>query len=128
MYKAVMSLWILAMGISSYSQESLYTGRNSLSGKVIDVKTNSPLAGATVYINDLKSGVASGTDGAYSINNIPAGKHLVEVSFVGYGTHSEYIDIDGAVVKDFSLSPEIVERNEVVVTGVSGATQARRTP
>jgi iron complex outermembrane receptor protein len=32
------------------------------------------------------------------------------------------------VVKDFSLSPEIVERNEVVVTGVSGATQARRTP
>ena len=75
---------MLAISIHSYSQEVLHKGKYSLSGKVIDVKTNNPLAGATVYINDLKTGVASSADGTFIFNNIPPGKHLVEVSFVGY--------------------------------------------
>ena len=125
----MISLLMLVLGIHSFSQDGVHkNSRNSLTGKVIDIKTNNPLAGATVYLNDLKIGVATNADGSFAINNIPNGKHLVEVSFVGYGTYSEYIELSGNVEKDFSLSPEIVERNEVVVTGVSGATQARRTP
>ena len=104
------------------------TTRNSLSGKVTDSKSNIPLSGATVFLNDLKAGVATATDGTFLLNNIPVGKHLVEISFVGYGTQSEFIEVNGNVQKDFSLSPEIVERNEVVVTGVSGATQSKHTP
>jgi iron complex outermembrane receptor protein len=102
--------------------------KNTLSGKVVDFKNNSPLEGATVYLNDLKIGVATASDGSFTLNNIPAGKHMAEISFVGYGTYSEYLVINGDVKRDFFLSPEIVERNEVVVTGVSGATQSRRTP
>ena len=103
-------------------------GRNALAGKVLDKKNNVPLAGATVYVNDLKIGVATDADGRYTLNNIPPGKHLVEISFIGYGTQSEFVEINGDVKKDFGLSPEIVEKNEVVVTGVSGATQSKRTP
>jgi len=103
-------------------------GRNALAGKVLDKKNNVPLAGATVYLNDLKIGVATDADGTYTLNNIPAGKHLVEISFIGYGTQSEFVEINGDIKKDFGLSPEIVEKNEVVVTGVSGATQSKRTP
>ena len=133
MHKSVISFLVLiyfsnilfAQTDNSISGKS---AKNSLSGKVTDAKNNAPLPGATVYLNDLKMGVATGSDGKYTLNNIPAGKHLAEVSFVGYGTHSEYVDVKGEVEKDFSLSAEIVERNEVVVTGVSGATQARRTP
>lgn len=101
--------------------------RNSFSGKVTDAATNLPLPGATVYFSDLKTGAATLTDGSFSFMGIPAGKHLVEVSFVGYAGVSQYIEIRGDVKQSFSLTAEVVERNEVVVTGISAATQSRRT-
>ncbi|HEX6181080.1 MAG TPA: TonB-dependent receptor [Chitinophagaceae bacterium] len=101
--------------------------RNSFSGKITDTINNVPLAGATVYITDLKMGAATSDDGSFSFTNIPAGRHLVEVSFIGYGGVSEYLDIRGEVKRDFMLSPEVAERHEVVVTGLSAATQSRRT-
>jgi len=102
--------------------------RNSLSGKVTDATTGQPLAGATIYFTDLKTGAATSSDGSFSFSGIPTGRHLVEVSFVGYAGTSEYVEIRGEVRKDFSLSTEVVERSEVVITGISSATQARRTP
>ncbi|HYC28087.1 MAG TPA: TonB-dependent receptor, partial [Chitinophagaceae bacterium] len=102
--------------------------RNNLSGKVTDAVTGQPLAGATIYFTDLKIGAATLNDGSFSFSGIPTGKHLVEVSFVGYASSSEYIEIRGDVKKDFSLTAEVVERSEVVVTGISSATQSRRTP
>ncbi len=102
--------------------------RNSFSGKVTDAATGQPLAGATIYFTDLKIGGATLANGSFSFSNIPTGKHLVEVSFVGYASTSGYIEIRGDVQKDFSLTAEVVERSEVVVTGISSATQSRRTP
>jgi iron complex outermembrane recepter protein len=101
--------------------------RNSFSGKVTDAATGLPLSGATIYFTDLKTGAATLGDGGFSFAGIPAGKHLVEVSFVGYAGVSEYIEIRGDVRRDFSLKAEVVERSEVVVTGISAATQSRRT-
>lgn len=101
--------------------------RNSFSGKVTDAATNLPLPGATVYFSDLKTGAATFSDGSFSFLGIPAGKHLVEVSFIGYSGVSQYIEIRGDVKQNFSLAAEVVERNEVVVTGISAATQSRRT-
>ena len=106
---------------------SLRAPRNSFSGKVTDASTNLPLPGATVYFSDLKTGAATLSDGSFSFPGIPAGKHLVEVSFIGYAGVSQYIEIRGDVKQNFSLAAEVVERNEVVVTGISAATQSRRT-
>jgi iron complex outermembrane receptor protein len=64
----------------------------------------------------------------FVISNIAPGRHLVEISFVGYSTFTGYVDIQTDSKKDFSLSESIMENSEVVVTGVSTATQLRRTP
>lgn len=102
--------------------------RNSVSGKVTDAISGQPLAGASISISDLRTGVVTDENGAFSFRNVAAGRHLFEVSYVGYASFSEYIFISPGIVKDFLLSPSVVENDEVVVTGISAATQARRNP
>lgn len=97
-------------------------------GRVLDAKSGQPLIGATVFLSDLKSGAITDANGYFKINGIPSGLHLVEVSYVGYATYTEQIEMIKDLQRDFSLASTILENNEVVVTGVSTATQIRRTP
>jgi len=102
--------------------------RTNFSGRVTLTSSDVPLVGASIYISDIKAGVATNNEGRFSMKNIPPGRHLVEISFVGYSTLSEYVEIRGDMQKEFMLSPEVAERNAVVITGVSSAIQAKRMP
>ncbi|HET6995337.1 MAG TPA: TonB-dependent receptor plug domain-containing protein, partial [Chitinophagaceae bacterium] len=100
----------------------------TLSGKVADAQTKQPLAGASVYVYEAKVGAAANNEGSYRIQNLPDGKFTVEVTYLGYSPVTEIIDIHGELQKDFLLSPAVVENQGVTVTGVSGATQVKKTP
>jgi len=103
--------------------------RSSLSGTVTDKKTNQPLAGATVFISDLKLGVIADSTGNYIFKNIPSGSFLIEIKFEGYKSITRNIIIKGATVhENFVLEESAAEINEVVVTGTSKATQIKRNP
>ena len=102
--------------------------RSTLTGKIIDSATGQPLAAATVYFPDLKTGAASNNNGVYTINNISHGTYLIEISHLGYLSVIENIQIDGNVQKDFTLYPTFIENVGVTVTGVSRATSLKRTP
>ena len=60
--------------------------------------------------------------------NIPIGKHLVEISHIGYTSVIESIDMNADFNKDFALTESVIENNAVVVTGVTGATQLKKVP
>ena len=100
----------------------------SLTGTITDAKTAQPLQGASVYFHDLKLGTVSNSHGVYSIQHIPNGKYLVEISFLGYASVVETIDITGDVQKDYGLTHSYIENEAVTVTGVSAATSVKRTP
>src|SRR5258705_1716255 len=100
----------------------------SLSGKITDIKTGETLAGASVYFPDLGTGGISDDKGAYRIQNIPQGKYLLEISYLGYSSITETIALNGDVQKDFSLTPSYIENQAITVMGVSSATSVRRTP
>ena len=101
---------------------------NTFSGRVTDLKTGKPIPAASVYITDIRSGSSTDDDGNFQIKNIPHGKHLVEISHIGYNSVVENIDFNADVKKDFALTESIVENNAVIVTGVTGATQQRKVP
>lgn len=107
---------------------SLKTLNNTFTGQVTDAKTGKPVSAATVYITDIRSGSSTDDEGRFIIKNIPQGKHLVEVSHIGYTSIAENIDFSADVKKDFALTESIIENNAVIVTGVSGATQQRKVP
>ena len=93
--------------------------QNSLSGRIIDGLDKSPLPGASVFITDLKKGTVADALGSYSLTDLPKGKFLVEIKFIGYATQVHSIQMDGAMSINFSLGPVATELNEVVVTGTS---------
>ncbi len=102
--------------------------KTSLSGKITDKQTGEPLPGVTLYIPDLKTGAVTKVDGTYKIENLPQKKVLLQISFVGYKTIIETIDLSVTTTKDFALEVSVREINEVVVTGTSKATEIRKSP
>lgn len=107
---------------------SFLHAQNSLSGKVTDEKDGSPLIGATVSIPEIKSGTISDVYGNFQLNNVPGGDFLVEVRYLGYASLTRRVSIKNIVTANFQLATSVVEQNEVIVTGVSTATEIKRTP
>jgi len=107
---------------------SLNISYSSFTGKITNAKTGAPIEGASVYITDTRSGTSSDAMGNFTITNIPQGKHLVEISHIGYTSIVESIDFTNDITKDFALNESIIENNAVIVTGVSGATQLKKVP
>ncbi len=100
----------------------------AFTGKITDAKTGEPLGGASILFPDLKLGTYADNSGKFRFAEIPAGHHFVEVSHVGYTSITGHIDIDKNTEKDFALQPSVLENQGVTVTGVSNATNTRKTP
>ena len=100
----------------------------SLSGKITDQKTGETLPGVSVYLPDLKTGAVTNQDGYYSIENLPDNRVLIQVSFIGYQTIVAYVDLSKQRIKDFTIQLSVKEMHDLVVTGMSKATERNRTP
>ena len=129
---------LLLLGIDQclVAQSGAYSARSkkivpvggSLSGKVTEKAKGSPLSAASVYIPDLKVGVVSDNNGYYKFNSLPSGSYLIEVHSIGFRTLTKTVTVSGPVTLDFTLSDESIEESPVVVTGLSKATQIKRSP
>ena len=102
--------------------------QNSLHGIISEMKSHEALPGATVYIPDLKKSATADHNGKYQIGDLPPGKFLIITSYIGFETQSKTVAIDGETILDFQLSSTIIEAREVVITGVSHATEIRDAP
>ncbi|HRH60445.1 MAG TPA: TonB-dependent receptor plug domain-containing protein, partial [Chitinophagaceae bacterium] len=107
---------------------SANAGGASLSGVIMDASTHAPLPAATIYLPDLKKGAIADDKGFFKIVSLPAGKHTIEISYQGYATDIETIEVNGDITLNFSLKPSYVEREGVTVTGVSSAARTRQSP
>lgn len=98
---------------------------SSLSGIITDT-SQGPVQGAVISLPDLRTGAVSGADGRYFIDHLPKGNYLVQVHMIGFSTLTVTLHIEGSTHKDFMLDESILERNEVVVTGTSLATELKK--
>ncbi|MDB5240366.1 MAG: TonB-dependent receptor [Spirosoma sp.] len=103
-------------------------GQNGLAGRITDKNTTEPLVGVSIYIHDLRQGAVTDTAGRYHLVNLPTGRFLVEVSYLGYASAVQAVTLNGEQTLDFTLSASPTELNGVTVTGVSAATEVRRSP
>jgi len=103
-------------------------GTGTLTGKVTDKATGEPLIGVTVIIPDLHNGAVTDANGKYVLNHVPQATYLVQVRYIGYGTVTQKVDFSKTKTLDFQLQVSYIEAGEVVITGVSKATEIKRSP
>ena len=108
----------LAVYVFSFFQ-LLHAGTTGkISGTVVD-ENDEPLVGCNIIIKGTSYGAATNLAGEYFILNVPPGIYEISASMIGYGT----VTIEGAQVivdltakTDFSLKPETIEGEEIIVT------------
>jgi iron complex outermembrane receptor protein len=100
----------------------------SLTGIVTDKSNGQPIAGANVTIPDLRTGAVTDAKGKYTINRLPKGVYLVQVRLLGYASFTQRVDFSNTTVLNVQLHVSSIETDEVVITGVSKATEIKRDP
>lgn len=99
-----------------------------LTGIIKDKQSNEVLPGVILYFPDLKSSSVSKTDGSFEVNNLPSIKTLLQVRLMGYQTIIKTIDLAITNTLSIEMEQSHIEANEVVVTGVSKATEIKKNP
>ena len=113
----------------SFIHAKTFSAEIALTGTVADAITKQPLQGASVSIPDLKLTTVTDSTGRFYFKNLPAGNFLIEISFEGYKTFTQNVFLtNGTGIKNFNLEETSTEMSNVVVTGTTKATQAKRNP
>jgi TonB-linked SusC/RagA family outer membrane protein len=94
-----------------------YSGiaQRKISGVVEDVKSGSPLEGATISVKNSRVNTISKAGGHFEIT-VPKGKDALEISFVGYDTRSFTLS-SGEENVTVKLAQSASQLNDVVVIG-----------
>jgi iron complex outermembrane receptor protein len=110
------------------TSSKLYAQTGTLKGRITG--GNEPISYASVSIKGIGKGTSTNTKGYYEIKNIPAGTYGITFTSIGYEAETINITIGGnePAVRNISLKEKPSKLNEVVVTGVSRATQLRSNP
>lgn len=116
-------LFILTISILTASAQ-----KNTLKGTV--TVNNSPLAYATIVLSGTKYGTTTNDKGFYEIKNIAPGEYNAVFSSVGYFADRLKVTITNGepIIRNIELKENSSKLSEVVVTGVSRATELRSNP
>ena len=109
----VLFLFLLIVDNVSFGQN------RTISGKVVDMKTNAPVKFAHVFLSNTTYGKTSDESGRFYMEKLPPEEFILVVSIVGYETFSGKINLTDNNIRNLliKLNPKIVELEGVSVTG-----------
>lgn len=124
-FAASIFLAILLAGIPGVASAQ---NTGSVSGRVVDAASLRPLADVQVVIVGSGLGTLSNPQGAYLVNDVPAGNVTVRVIILGYGSQEQSVNVSagGVAHADFALGQDAIALDEIVVTGLGKETERRR--
>ena len=95
--KKLFSIVMLLAAFSINAQDKTLPKIGTVTGKVLDVNLQQPLPYVNVVIKDVNQNIITGgitnEDGSFTVNQIPLGKNIVSIEFLGYQTESKNIEI-----------------------------------
>ena len=109
--------WILILEGLVFASVPAAAQTGVVQGVIID-ENGEPLIGATVLINGTGLGTISDLEGNYTLEGIPTGIQKIIFSYTGYASLEKQVAVEGIVRLDITLESDIMELQEVIVTGV----------
>ncbi|MCK5467153.1 MAG: TonB-dependent receptor, partial [Cyclobacteriaceae bacterium] len=92
-------------------------------GKVLDKETNEPIPFADVFFMELQTGTSTDENGIFVLDDLLNSKIHIQISFMGYKTLHEEIDINEIHEKIFYIEPSHIDLEEVVFSVPGGKLQ-----
>ena len=112
--KKVLFAFVLLVNFSSLAQ------LGSISG-LITTELNEPLPGASITLAGTVRGVQTNAKGTYILKGLKPGQYTIQVSFVGYKTQSQDVNMkEGEQLEANFMLSDVTELQGVSVTAQSG--------
>jgi hypothetical protein len=74
---------ILLLSIFSLSAQA----QKIIKGKVVNAETGAPVPGSSVFVTNTSKGTTADSNGQFELTDVPAGKHELVISSIGYETN-----------------------------------------
>ena len=99
----------------------LFAQTQTVKGTVIDQQSEIPLIGATIELisNTSLTGVITDIDGRFRLENVPVGRQVFRISYLGYNTvtlPNIVVTSGKEVILDILMEESVVQMDEIVVT------------
>ena len=117
MKKILLTCFSLAIAFYSLAQD------RPIKGKVTSSEDGTPLPGVNVVVKGTTNGTVTDVEGNYSLSVPASGGNLV-FSFIGL--RSQEVPIGDKAIVDISLTLDVTQLSEVVVTGTGVATEKKK--
>ena len=110
--------YFLSLIFMAFTSAGLWA-QTEISGTVKDNSGN-PVPGANIIIQGTTSGTTSDFDGNFSFTSYSSGEQTLQVSYLGFATHTETIQLSGdAILVDVVLQEGGNQLDEVVISASS---------
>jgi hypothetical protein len=101
----------------------------SIRGTVTDA-AGDPLIGVTVVLDEARIGTITDVNGFYTLTgNVNVGTYTLKISYVGYANYATKLEVTDAglnIANDVTLRADILELDQVIVTGSSPTTTRKQ--
>lgn len=91
------------------------TGNVTISGYISDRDSKNPVAGATVYVQQLSVGTTSNQYGFYSLS-LPRGVHILQFSFIGMKEQQVNVNLYGTGEMNIDMNSMLIPLRETTVS------------
>ena len=99
----------------------IFAQSGTIKGTVLDQQSEVPVIGATVQLLNVDPpiGTVTDLDGYFVLENVPLGRNVMEISYLGYETMAlPNVEVSSGkdVILDLTIRESVEQLNEVVVT------------
>ena len=111
----ILSILLTSFNTMLYSQSKTEA---NIYGHVLDAMTHEHMPFVNIYLKGTTYGTSTNDNGHYLMEHLPVGKHTIVVSFMGYKTIEQEVNLEAnrSVEMNFTLEENSVLMRDVVVS------------
>ena len=118
---------MLVLALVALGGQPLAAQNGQITGTVTNVQSGAPLGSVQVYLVGQSLGSLSRADGRFLILNVPPGSYELRAEQIGFEAQTQTVQVTAGtpMTVNFTLSPQTLGLDEIVVTGTAGSARRR---